>query len=217
MRVKICEIFESIIGETSLVGLPAIFIRFSGCNLRCEYCDTKYSWEGGRFIDNGKILSKIQKSRKKIVYITGGEPLLQEGLYDLLREIENKRVAIETNGSLDISKIPKNVKRIVDIKCPGSGMVRFNNYDNIKFLRRNDEVKFVIHDRNDYNFTKRIILKYELDRICDVLIGPVSERISPSIIGKWIIRDSLPVRLQIQLHKIIDIDPQRSILYLKRA
>lgn len=203
--VKINEIFKSIQGETSYAGMPCIFIRLMGCNLRCGYCDTTYAYEDGVEMSINSILESISGFNTKLVCITGGEPLLNKDTPILINELLNKNynVLVETNGSLDIRKIPQKAIKIMDIKCPDSNMSHEILWENINYMTRSDEVKFVLNSRKDYEWTKNIIDKYKLSEITNVLIGTVFGAISPRLAVQWILEDNLNVRFQLQLHKYI--------------
>ena len=207
--VNVSEIFESLQGESSYAGLPCFFVRLSGCNLRCRYCDTKYAYKSGKETEIGEIVKLCRKSRAVIVEITGGEPLLQTGFSSLaraLREKSGKKVLVETNGSCDISLIPEKVVAVMDVKCPGSGECLRFDLGNLKKLRKYDEIKFVIGSRADYVWAKSFLIKHRVQKRCNaVLFSPVFGKIKPEQIGEWIVRDGLPVRLQIQLHKLTGV------------
>ena len=205
MKLKINEIYKSIQGESTYMGLPCTFIRLTYCNLRCSYCDTEYAFYEGKDIDIDTIILKVNKLKTKLVEVTGGEPLVQDGCINLLYKlIENgNKVLIETGGALSIEKIPKEVIVILDIKCPSSNMSDKNLWSNIKLLKKEDQVKFVIGDRNDYDWTKNIIDKYNLNSKCEILFSPVFNKIKPKQIVDWIIDDNLDVRFQLQIHKFI--------------
>lgn len=201
--MKICEIFTSIQGESSFAGIPMIFIRLTGCNLQCTYCDTKYAYKEGKTLSVEKVLSKIKKFRFKFVEITGGEPLLQEEVYELMNSlVKNYKVLLETNGSLSIEKVNPKVKIIMDIKTPGSGMSERNVLENLSLLKKTDEVKFVLTDRNDYLWAKDFIKKHKTP-VKEILFSPAFRMLKPSDLAKWIIEDTLPVRLNLQIHKYI--------------
>lgn len=203
--MKINEIFKSIQGETSYVGMPCIFIRLTGCNLRCGYCDTTYAYEDGVEMSINSILDSISGFNTKLVCITGGEPLLNKDTPILINELLNKNynVLVETNGSLDIRKIPQKAIKIMDIKCPDSNMSYEILWENINYMTRSDEVKFVLNSRKDYEWTKNVIDKYKLSEITNVLIGTVFGAISPRLAVQWILEDNLNVRFQLQLQKYI--------------
>ena len=204
-RLRISEIFYSLQGESSFVGLPTVFIRLTGCPLRCGYCDTAYAFTGGQWMQVADILQQIKQYNATTVCVTGGEPLAQRSCGELLRLLsdEGYQVSIETSGSLDISQVDSRVIRIMDIKTPGSGEESKNKYDNIQYLTQKDEVKFVLCDRDDYDWSKGIINKFKLLEKSQVLFSPVHEGISPADLADWIIADQLNVRFQFQLHKFL--------------
>ena len=203
--MKINEIFKSIQGETSYAGLPCAFVRVTGCNLRCNYCDTTYAYEEGKEMSLSTILECIARLKTKIVCVTGGEPLSNNDTPLLLEEllVKNYTVLVETNGSYDIRTIPQEVIKIMDIKCPDSNMSHLMNWQNIKYLTKFDEVKFVLSSRKDYDWTKAVIYKYNLSEVANILIGTVFGAISPKMVVQWILEDNLDVRFQLQLHKYI--------------
>ena len=205
MNLKINEIYFSVQGESSYSGLPCIFIRLTYCNLRCTYCDSEYSFYDGEKMKIDEILKEIKKYSCNLVEVTGGEPLLQKNCINLLNELikNNYDVLLETSGSLSISDVPNKVINIIDFKCPSSKMNSKNMWDNINYLKKNDEIKFVIGDRIDYEWTKQKIEEFKLNQICDILISPVYGEIEPKEIVKWILEDNLKVRFQIQMHKEI--------------
>ena len=202
--MKINEIFYSIQGEGKWGGLPNIFIRTTGCNLRCSFCDTKYAYEDGVEYSIKNILTKISKYKCQYVCITGGEPLLQDDVIELIKNLFNKDyfVIIETNGSISIKKIVKFKDLVIslDVKCPSSKMDKENKLENIKLLRKNDQLKFIVKDKKDYIYTKNIIGKYK--PTCDVFIQPIWGE-NPKKIADWIVADELNVKFSLQLHKII--------------
>lgn len=204
--MKVSEIFISIQGEGSLVGIPMIFVRLSGCNLRCTYCDTTYAYENGKEFSIDEVLRIIKSSRLKYIAITGGEPLLQNELYDLMDKLIDieYHVVLETNGSISIENIPPQIKIILDIKTPGSGMERKNHIENLKFLKETDEIKFVITDRKDYEWTKEFIKKYPV-KTREILLSPAIGFLQPSKLAEWIIEDRLQVRFNLQIHKLLQI------------
>ena len=203
--MKINEIFKSIQGETSYAGLPCAFIRVTGCNLRCSYCDTTYAYEEGNEMSLSAILECIAGFKTKIVCVTGGEPLSNNDTPFLLEALldKNYTVLVETNGSYDIRTIPQKAIKIMDIKCPDSNMSHLMNWQNIDYLAKLDEVKFVLSSRNDYDWTKAVIQKYNLPEIARVLVGTVFGAISLKTVVQWILEDNLDVRFQLQLHKYI--------------
>lgn len=203
--MRVVEIYKSLQGESYFSGLPCIFIRTAGCNLRCSYCDTKYAYKSGRALSVSAILSKIRVYKIKLVEITGGEPLLQDDIGLLINKLLDNDyfVLIETNGSLDISCLPKDVTRVMDIKCPGSGMEKKNRWENVNHLTKNDEIKFVVSDRFDYNWAKQKIKDYSLDKKTKISFSVASGMLLPKKLADWILKDELNVRFQIQLHKIL--------------
>lgn len=204
--MKICEIFYSIQGESTFSGLPCIFIRTSGCNLRCSYCDTRFAYEEGYEIKAEKILEKIKSYNCNLIEITGGEPLLQEEVYGFIDKAlkANYRILIETNGSILTDRLPKQVTKILDIKCPGSGQSEMMDFNNLSYLNRDDQVKFVIMDESDYNWAKKVIAENNLTSITEnILFSSVYGILDPKKLAEWILKDNLNVRLQVQMHKII--------------
>ena len=205
MKLKINEIFHSIQGESSYTGLPCIFIRLTYCNLRCSYCDTEYAFYEGSDMTIKEILNKIGKYQTNLVMVTGGEPLIQKGCIDLMNQLLKKKydVMIETSGSLSLNKVPKDVIKIVDFKCPTSNMMDKNDWTIIKDINQTDEIKFVIGNREDYDWSKEMIKNYNLNKICPILFSPVYDNIDIQDLSQWILEDGIKVRLQIQLHKHI--------------
>jgi 7-carboxy-7-deazaguanine synthase len=199
----ITEIFKSIQGESSYAGWPCSFIRTTGCNLRCVWCDTEYAFYGGKQMSIPEILQAIEPHQCDLVEITGGEPLLQSDVPQLAEELlrTNHRVLIETGGALDVSVVPKEVVKIMDIKCPESGMMHEMNWSNLEKLTPQDEIKFVINSRNDYEWAIKILNQYQLHKKNLVLFSPVYRKMEPAQLAEWILQDRLPVRFQIQLHK----------------
>ncbi|MGC2063269.1 MAG: radical SAM protein [Thermodesulfovibrionales bacterium] len=207
--VKICEMFTSIQGESSYAGQPCTFVRLTGCNLRCSYCDTQYAFEEGREIEVDTIVDYVKKAGLPLVEITGGEPLLQgQGLQVLTGSLLDNgfKMLIETNGSLSIRDLDTRVVIILDLKTPGSGMAEKNDFSNLEYLKASDEIKFVIRDREDYEWSKEIMERYDLGSRYILLFSPVTGLVEPRKLADWIIEDRLPVRLNLQLHKYI-FDP----------
>ncbi|GAB4406835.1 MAG: radical SAM protein [Thermodesulfovibrionales bacterium] len=204
-RLKVCEIFVSIQGESSLAGVVCTFVRLSGCNLRCSYCDTTYAYDGGMELTEDEIIDEVRAVGVKTVEITGGEPLLQEGVFHLVRRLldEGYIVLIETNGSLDIRDIDRRAIIILDIKTPNSGMSEKMKMSNLDRLRPEDEVKFVITNREDYEWAKDVISEHSLTGRCKILFSPVFGVLQPRDLSEWIIDDRLDVRLNLQLHRYI--------------
>lgn len=203
--LKINEIFKSIQGESSFAGLPCAFVRLTGCDLRCRYCDTQYAYHEGKTMSVEQVITAVDGYGLRLVEITGGEPLLQESVYPLMAGFLNKgyQVLLETSGSMPVNDVPEAVIKIMDLKCPASGEESQNEYDNINHLTQNDEVKFVLLDRKDYEWSRNILRQYSLDKKCHVLFSPVYEKLNIRDLALWILEDQLPVRLQTQLHKAI--------------
>ena len=203
--IKINEIYLSVQGESTHTGLPCVFIRLTGCNLRCSWCDTAYAFHEGKNMSIDEILQKVANFGIHLVEITGGEPLMQDNVYTLMmRLIESGyKVMLETGGSISLERVPKDVIKIMDLKCPGSGEQEKNNLDNLKLLAPHDEVKFVILDKKDYEWSRDIIKRHKINETAHILISPVFDKLELKEIVKWILKDRLPVRLQTQLHKII--------------
>jgi 7-carboxy-7-deazaguanine synthase len=204
--IEICELFYSIQGESSYAGYPCFFIRFAGCNLRCSYCDTRYAYTGKHLSYSiSQILVELEKYPGVLVEITGGEPLQQQGVYPLFGELltAGRSVLLETNGSLSLENVPKDIIKIMDMKCPGSGMHKKMNYDNFGFMEPKDEVKFVISSREDYNWATQILSAYDLHNATTVTFSPVASRLQAATLAEWILEDRLPVRLRLQLHTIV--------------
>lgn len=199
------EIFKSIQGESSYAGIPCIFIRLTGCNLRCAYCDTTYAYDKGIEMSLKTIEKRVEGYCCKNVCITGGEPLLQEDIYELIRVLLQLQynVFVETNGSVNIGSLPKNVIRVMDIKCPDSRMHEEMDWNNIKWLRPEDDVKFIISSKGDYEWAKQITLTHDLTEKTNVLFGVVYGKLEPRIVAESILRDKLNVRFQLQLHRYI--------------
>ncbi len=209
MKIKIVETFTSIQGESSYAGFPFFFIRLAGCNLRCSYCDTKYAYNTDiKPIDMEIIINKIEKSQIKNILITGGEPLLQENVYYLMDLLVEKfeTVLLETNGSILLNRVNQKVKKIVDFKTLSSNMSDRNNFENIKYLNKKDEVKFVVKDFNDFKWSIKIIKKYNLENLVkNILISPVWNELDAHLLGKWILESKSNIRLSLQLHKILNL------------
>lgn len=205
LQLRISEIFYSLQGETSRAGLPTIFVRLTGCPLRCTYCDTTYAFSGGENMSVGQILEQVAAYQTRYVTVTGGEPLAQKNCLPLLDALcdEGYEVSLETGGALDISKVDGRVMRVLDIKTPGSGESEKNLWENLEHLNPHDEIKFVLCDEADYLWAREAMKEYELDRKCSVLFAPVQGKLSPTDLAGWILRDQLPVRMQIQLHKLL--------------
>jgi 7-carboxy-7-deazaguanine synthase len=203
--LKVNEIFYSIQGESTMAGRSCVFVRLTNCNLRCTYCDTEYAFYEGNSMSLDEIISEIEKYNCNLVEITGGEPLIQANVLHLMRILSDKDylVMLETSGSLPIAVVDKRVKIVMDLKTPSSGMVQKNLYENIKFIKRFDEVKFVIGNREDYDWAKNIINEYSLLDKATVLMSPVFGKIQNIDLANWILEDKLQVRFQLQMHKYI--------------
>jgi len=203
--MKVCEIFTSIQGESSYVGLPCTFIRFTGCNLTCTYCDTEHARKSGVELTEDEIISEVSLIGVNLVEITGGEPLLQKGVLRLIERLLNDghKVLVETNGSLPIRHLDPRATIILDIKTPGSGMFEEMDLTNLEFLKPSDEVKFVLVDKNDYKWARKFVKKYSLDSKCKVLFSPAFGRLEPSALSAWMIEDRVTARLNLQIHKYI--------------
>jgi 7-carboxy-7-deazaguanine synthase len=203
--LKINEIYFSIQGESSKAGMPCIFVRLTYCNLRCEYCDTAYAFYEGRDYSIDEVLLEVKKFGCRHVEITGGEPLVQPEVLELMKRLcdEGYLVMLETGGSLPIEKIDNRVTIIMDLKCPSSGMLKKNLYENINFLKSTDEVKFVIGNKEDYDWSKKIVSRYKLTEKCTILFSVVFGQLEPLTLVNWILDDKLNVRFQLQMHKFI--------------
>lgn len=203
--MKICEIFTSIQGESTYAGVPCTFIRFSGCNLRCSYCDTAYAQEEGMELSEDEIINELSLVGVNLVEVTGGEPLLEKGVHHLIERLLNDghKVLIETNGSLSIKDVDPRAVVILDIKAPGSGMSEEMDLSNLDYLRPKDEVKFVMTGRADYEWAKDFVSRHGLRDRCSVLFSPAFDSLAPIELVGWILKDRLDVRLNLQMHKYI--------------
>jgi 7-carboxy-7-deazaguanine synthase len=203
--LRITEIFYSLQGESSNVGIPTIFIRLTGCPLRCTYCDTEYAFNGGEIYTIDSIVKEISKYDSDYITITGGEPLAQKRCLALIDRLcsTGYQVSLETSGAFDIESIHKDVKIIMDIKTPSSNESGKNLYNNIQKLKAKDEIKFVISDYKDYEWAKNLINKYHLTSVCVLLFSPEHTSLAPNKLADWILKDGLKVRMQIQMHKYI--------------
>ena len=203
--LKISEIYSSIQGESSYQGLPCVFVRLTGCNLRCSWCDTAYAFFGGEDKSIEEILNTVKETGSPLVEITGGEPLIQEECYGLMTALcdEGMIVLLETGGSIDTVKVDERVKKIIDFKAPSSLMVDENDWNNVSRLAAGDELKFVIGDRADYDWSLEMIKEYELEEKTIINLSPVHNVLQPADLVKWVIEDGLDVRVNLQLHKYI--------------
>lgn len=211
--MKVCELFTSIQGESSHAGIPCTFIRLSGCNLRCSYCDTAYAYDDGMERSEEEIMNDVARSGLNLVEVTGGEPLLQKGTLHLIERLvsEGYTVLVETNGSMSIKDIDPGATVILDIKTPGSGMHDKTDLSNLYFLKPSDEVKFVITDRADYEWARDFMKKYFLQEKCSTLLSPVSGRLHPETLSTWMLKDRLGARLNLQIHKYIFGQEKRGV------
>ena len=205
LPLRLTELFVSLQGESTRIGLPTVFVRLTGCPLRCAWCDTSYAFEGGEPRSIGEIVDEVLATGIDTVCVTGGEPLAQPGCLTLLTALcdAGLSVSLETSGALDICDVDPRVSRIVDVKPPGSGEVARNRWQNLEVLRASDELKFVLADENDYIWARTRIDADHLERRCPILMSPVHGRLDPAQLAEWILRDRMPVRMQLQLHKLI--------------
>jgi 7-carboxy-7-deazaguanine synthase len=200
------EIFHSIQGESTRAGRPCVFVRLTACDLRCSWCDTSYAFHEGRKMTVEDVVAQVTERDCELVEITGGEPLLQEDVYALMDRLLGlgRTVMLETGGHRSIERVPREVLKIVDVKCPGSGECHRNDWSNLDRLAVHDEVKFVLRDRTDYEFARDVMTRHGLaSRTAAVLMSPVHGVMHPRTLAEWILADGLPVRLQLQLHKYI--------------
>ena len=206
MVLTINEIFYSIQGESTYAGQPCVFVRLTGCDLRCSWCDTPYAFTEGQKMSVDAVLQQVDQYTSPLVEVTGGEPLLQEDVYPLMERLleSGRTVLLETGGQIDVSRVPGGVIKVMDVKCPASGESDKNEWSNIDRLGSRDQVKFVINDRGDYEFARDTVCRHALDRRCAaVLFSPVHGVLEPKALSAWILEDHLPVRLQLQIHKHI--------------
>jgi len=203
--LRLTEVFLSLQGETSRAGLPTVFVRLAGCPLRCRWCDTPYSFQGGETVTLNALLARIADYGVNTVCVTGGEPLAQKNCPMLLTALcdAGYSVSLETSGALDVSGVDPRVSRIVDLKPPGSGEDARNRWENLTHLTPHDEIKFVLADRADYEWAREVLRAQKLDQVCPVLFSPVQGELPPAQLAEWVLADRLPVRMQVQLHKIL--------------
>jgi 7-carboxy-7-deazaguanine synthase len=204
-KLRISEIFHSIQGESSRVGLPTVFIRLTGCPLRCVWCDTAYAFSGGESLTRSEILARVTTFACRTVCVTGGEPLAQKACLTLLRALcdADFSVSLETSGALDISEVDPRVSRIMDLKAPGSGEEAKNLWPNCEKLTQHDELKLVLASRSDYDWAVAACRQHRLFDCCPVLFSPVQGQLDPALLAQWVLEDGLPVRFQLQLHKVL--------------
>ena len=204
--LQLSEIFYSIQGESSFAGYPCLFFRLSGCNLRCSYCDAKYTYEEPASPTAlSALLAEAARYPKALVEITGGEPLLQDGVYPLMEALlaAGRTVLLETNGSLSLARVPLGVVKILDLKCPDSGMAGQMDLANLDLLDSRDEIKFVLSSRPDYDWARAMLAEHRLAEKAKVILSPVIDRLAPSLLAEWLLADALPARLQLQLHTLL--------------
>lgn len=204
-RLKLTEIFLSIQGEADSVGWPTVFVRLTGCPLRCQYCDTAYAFHGGEWWSLEAVLERVGGFNTRHVCVTGGEPLAQKGCIELLTALcdAGYSVSLETSGALDVSKVDPRVTRVVDVKTPGSHEVERNRLENLDLLRADEQIKFVICSREDFDWSRDLVQSKALDRRCTVLFSPSHGQVEPRELAQWMLDERLPVRLQVQLHKYL--------------
>ncbi len=204
-QLRVTEVFFSLQGEASRVGLPTVFVRLTGCPLRCGYCDTDYAFQGGEWLTVSEILQQALSFPTTHVTVTGGEPLAQKGCIDLLTALcdAGLDVSLETSGAMDIANVDARVARIVDVKTPGSGEVARNMWSNLSLLGPRDEIKFVLTGEADYDWAKAILAEHGVPDRCPVLFSPAWETMNPAQLADWILRDGLCVRMQVQMHKLL--------------
>lgn len=208
--LRITEIFYSLQGESNTVGLPTVFIRLTGCPLRCVYCDTAYAFTGGKKIAIDTIIAEAEQYGTRYITVTGGEPLAQAGCLELMTKLLDKgyQVSLETSGALDVSEVDPRVVKVMDLKTPSSGELSRNRYQNIDYLSAKDQLKFVIGNDEDYDWSKAVLTEYDLPNRCEILFSPVMGQQNPTELAEKILKDRLPVRFQLQLHKILWDDAQ---------
>jgi len=204
-RLRITEIFESLQGESTSVGLPTIFIRLTGCPLRCGYCDTSYAFSGGEWMSLDQIVDQLKQYRADCITVTGGEPLAQKMCLTLLSRLCDLgyQVSLETSGAMDLCDVDTRVSRVMDLKTPGSGEVEKNRYENLSCLNAHDQIKFVVCDKTDFDWACEQIKHYQLTECCEVLMSPVYEQLPAQQLADWVLASGLKIRFQLQLHKLL--------------
>jgi 7-carboxy-7-deazaguanine synthase len=204
-RLRVNEIFHSLQGEADAVGYPTVFVRLTGCPLRCRYCDTEYAFHAGDWFDLDVIVDKVRAYGAQHVCVTGGEPLAQPNCLKLLERLcdQGFEVSLETSGALDVASVDARVSRVIDVKTPGSHEAARNRIENFELLTRRDQLKFVICSREDYDWSKAYLQEHGLTGRCRILFSPSYEEVSPTALAEWILADRLPVRFQLQLHKVL--------------
>jgi 7-carboxy-7-deazaguanine synthase len=204
-RLRINEIFHSLQGEADCVGFPTVFVRLTGCPLRCQYCDTEYAFHSGEWFDLDAILTKVREFKARYVCVTGGEPLAQPNCLKLLERLCDAgfAVSLETSGALDVTPVDSRVSRVIDVKTPASNESLRNRIENFAHLSPRDQLKFVICSRADYDWSKAFLVEHALTERCRILFSPSYQQLSPALLADWILADRLPVRFQLQLHKVL--------------
>ncbi|MGA7296399.1 MAG: 7-carboxy-7-deazaguanine synthase QueE [Rhodanobacteraceae bacterium] len=204
-RLRVSEVFHSIQGEADAAGWPTVFVRLTGCPLRCRWCDTEYAFHGGQWHDIDDILAEVARHGARHVCVTGGEPLAQKRCPLLLRHLCDASyiVSLETSGALDVAVVDDRVRKVLDLKAPGSGESERNLWSNLEHLNAHDQIKIVLADREDFEWARRMLAEHDLASRCDVLLSPVAGKLEPRTLAEWILHERLPVRFQMQMHKLL--------------